>query len=376
MVMKLLDSTSKRENWSVRLTRLKVGDEMRRIESFIISNFQDETVRRLRIMRSLRDYLKGLVFSLTGGPRNYFPYGAKYFSSSAPKNSKSISSPQDEWGEAFSYYRQPNEQCQKKHLIWADTPIPGNYGDWLSPYILKSYIESPISHLSPMNRPNFPHFIGLGSIISSSNPYAHIIGSGIARRGEEIDVRAKFHAVRGPYSAERIRQLGGPNIEVFGDPGFLLPLVYQPCKNVRKQIEVLVVRHINHRHYALPITEGIAERSILAAKPEKIESFIDDICKAKLVVTSAMHCFITCVAYGVPCVLFKPENDEIPVPGDGVKYRDTLAGVGMPEISPTKLAIDQHFLARVRDIEPYEASFDKTSIQSLKAVYETTSKLF
>lgn len=348
---------------------------MQKIQSFIIAKFPEGIVRRLRMLREARDYLRGLAFFVIGAPRYFYPYAAKYFPFIRECKKTVGSTPQEEWGNSFVYYRQATNQSEKKHLVWADTPIPGNYGDWLSPYIFKKFANSPVHHVSQMARPSYAHFVGLGSIISSSSPCAHVIGAGIGRIDENIDVRAKFHSVRGPYTAERIKKLGGPKVETFGDPGFLLPLIYQPTKRIEKTTEILLVRHINHQNYYLPEAEEMVERSILAARPERIEAFIDDIHAAKLVVTSAMHCLITCIAYGVPCILFKPENDEIPVPGDGIKYRDTLAGIGLPEMSPVKLGLDRDFLARVKDIEPYIELMDQTKIESLKTVYNSTSEL-
>jgi hypothetical protein len=65
-----------------------------------------------------------------------------------------------------------------------------------------------------------------------------------------------------------------------------------------------------------------------------IEVFLEKINCAKIVVTSAMHCYIACISYGIPCVLINFNDESKSVYGDGVKYLDAMEGVGLIGYKP------------------------------------------
>ena len=83
-----------------------------------------------------------------------------------------------------------------------------------------------------------------------------------------------------------------------------------------------------------------------------------------------MHCFLTCVAYGQKAILFKPEVDDKPVPGDGIKYRDSLAGVNLPEINPVSINLGKALDDQLKDLEPFTEKFDPTSVDDLCNLYK------
>ena len=72
----------------------------------------------------------------------------------------------------------------------------------------------------------------------------------------------------------------------------------------------------------------MVEVSIYQSHPKKIESFIDALKSSRGVITSAMHCYIICQAYGIPCALVTFKGYEDAVHGDGLKYKDYHLGVG------------------------------------------------
>lgn len=348
---------------------------MVRLKHWIIKKSPKYILLRIRALREAKDYISALTYIIFGGGDKNLSYAAKYFLRYSDCQKKKSKSPAFQWGTAFAYYRSFHSNNNKIYLSWSDTPAPGNYGDWLSPYILQKFVNLPIKHVNLMSRANYPHYVGLGSIISRANSYSRVIGAGITHLNDDIDTRAQFLCVRGPYTAERIKKIGGPSIEVFGDPGFLLPKIYHPITPRTKTTEVLLVRHLNHRNIPLQIFDSVREYPIQAAHPVDIENFVDTILNSKLVVTSAMHCFITCIAYGVPCVLFKPEFDPTPVPGDGIKYRDALSGAGLPETTPVKIKLDKDFLLRVQDVPPYTAMPKDSALAKLLTLYTSITHI-
>jgi hypothetical protein len=82
------------------------------------------------------------------------------------------------------------------------------------------------------------------------------------------------------------------------------------------------------------------ELSVLVGHPTDIRSLLEELNKYDAVVTSAMHIYISCQSYGIPCALVTFDGFEDAVHGNGIKYRDYSMGVGLPAINPTAVALD------------------------------------
>jgi hypothetical protein len=72
----------------------------------------------------------------------------------------------------------------------------------------------------------------------------------------------------------------------------------------------------------------------------QIADFIGELVAYDRVVTSAMHVFIVCQSYGVPCSLVTFEGFEDNVHGTGLKYGDYAQGVGLDPVSPVVVPLD------------------------------------
>lgn len=244
------------------------------------------------------------------------------------------------WAQAFGAYRHagaPGQAALK--LLWADGPSPGNFGDWLSPYLLHRLTGRGIELVDDYRSPAVPHWVAVGSLAPAVGAQSQVLGAGAAHEGTRMHRGATYHSVRGPHTAAALRRSGGPTVERFGDLGFILSRLYTP-KPVRLDAQLLLVRHMNHRHLPLSLPDGVVELSIEAAAPADIERFIDILCAAPLVVTSAMHCYIACQSYGVPCALVNFDQGSRAVYGDGTKYLDAMAGVGLTPRLPTLIPLD------------------------------------
>lgn len=243
------------------------------------------------------------------------------------------------WGSAFRAYRGEEADPAAVPLVWWDTPSPGNFGDWLSPYIVSKISGRPVRYVKPDAQSGARHVIGVGSIAKFARENSTVCGSGIADRTTILNPRATYVSVRGPFTAETIRASGGRAPEVFGDPAILMRRLYAPRSPVRTGASALV-RHIRHQELDIRLPDHMKELSIWASHPEDVEAFIDELATKDFVVTSAMHCFIVCQSYGIPAALVTFEGREDVVPGDGVKYRDYLLGVGQREFSPIVVPTD------------------------------------
>lgn len=251
-----------------------------------------------------------------------------------------------EWGTAFQDYREYNKERSPLDLVWWDTPSPGNFGDWLSPYIITRVAQRPVRYQKPGARAEGSHILAIGSIIKFAQGRSIVLGTGIADAGTKIDPNARFESVRGPHTADRVRASGGVAPDVFGDLGIVMSKVYPRQRTPEIMTKsVGLVRHIRHRGMDLKLPSYVEEYSIWSARPAALEALVDFVITKDYVMTSAMHCYIVCHSYGIPCALVTFEGAEDVVPGDGIKYRDYHGGVGLrerlPDIVPADLrAID------------------------------------
>lgn len=265
-------------------------------------------------------------------------YGVKEYD----KNLKD--SPLNRWALAFHEYFDRNQMREIIDLMWADGPPPGNFGDWLSPYIFSKVTKFNINHVADFNNPKYKHILGVGSIALKANKYSSVFGSGISSSGNIISRKANYYFVRGPYTAAAVKKVGGiVRGNVTGDLGFLISRIY-PIENNNKTIDSILVRHMTHKYLPVKLLPGMIELDITISRSEDIESFLRELNSAKIVVTSAMHCYIACISYGIPCVLINFEDDSKSVYGDGVKYLDAMEGVGLNGYKPHLVGNDLSLL--------------------------------
>lgn len=235
-------------------------------------------------------------------------------------------------------------------LSWWINPPPGNFGDWLSPYIFQGVSERPVKFVNPMkNNTEAPHVLGIGSIGKFANESSIVIGSGISTAATQMNPLATYCSVRGPLTWQAIRESGGNCPEIFGDPGILMPELYK-AKTVRtKTGKVGLVRHFKHRDVPLLLPGHVEEVDIFASSSVEIEAFVEKLHKFDYVICSAMHAYIVCNAYDIPCGLVSFSGLEGAVHGDGMKYRDYFLGIGQEARSP--LVISRNL--RGCDLENY-----------------------
>jgi hypothetical protein len=311
----------------------------------------------------LREKLE-LVSYLLGNKNKYHVYLKNKAKKGRYKYGASSSDPVIRWGEAFCDYNSGNKK-NKINLMWTEDPCPGNYGDWLSPYIISKISNVDIRHISGINNHDEVHLIALGSVIDCANEKSVVIGAGISDKRARLNKDAKYLSVRGRYTAELLKKQCGIDTKSFGDIGFAISRIYKPRLRNEKN-KKLLVRHARQSFFSLNLPSDYKEYSIFAAKAEDIELFVDEICNSELVITSAMHCFITCISYGIPCKLVSFGASEIEVPGDGVKFIDALSGMDLPEINPVKITISENMFKDIESVPVYHHKVSKEKIDAIE----------
>lgn len=225
-------------------------------------------------------------------------------------------------------------------LFWWPKPYPGNYGDWLSPLILQKLSSRPVLFHRLGGEVSVPHLLSVGSIGRFATGSSVLCGTGVSSRDTELAPDATYISLRGPYSAKCLVASGGPRVERFGDPAIVLPRLIQSNAVKDRGDRYALVRHFSHRKIDLSLPDNMVELSIYRSGEESIREFIDELHRYQAVITSAMHVYITCHAYGIPVALVSFEGHEGAVHGDHIKYHDYAAGAGVPERSPEVIGAD------------------------------------
>lgn len=223
-------------------------------------------------------------------------------------------------------------------IYWADFP---NFGDFLSPYIIKTLTGKEIVHkkasISWLNLMKFlighplkldelshyvlpweENFIGVGSVLSYGNSKSKIWGCGFMNSKEQF-YGGKIYALRGMLSANKIGLC--KNDIVYGDPALLLPLLYVP-----KSLEKFTVGIIPHWKEFLFFHQKYQNRyKIIDLRTKDVEHVIDEICSCQMILSTSLHGIIVAHAYGIPAIWIK--NGDINT--DGFKFWDYFSSVGI-----------------------------------------------
>jgi hypothetical protein len=263
-----------------------------------------------------------------------------------------------QWNAAFDDY----EQAPASHtlrLAWTHKPLGGNYGDWLSPYIVRRVTGARIVHADLGEARRYPHLLPLGSIITYANRHSSVFGAGVNSASDHIDPSADFRLVRGHVTRDLLpRQARSSEIGCC-DPGFFLGHLYRP-REPKVPGRRLLIPHINHYdQFGAVEHEGFDLVDARRCRAADVEALIDEIAGASEVVTSAMHIFVTCCVYGVRCALIKPAHAATGVSGDGIKYRDCMSPVFSEDFRPSIVDMRPGVrLSECIDTRQYDLDFD------------------
>lgn len=216
-------------------------------------------------------------------------------------------------------------------MMWWTKPFPGNFGDWLSPLIVGQVSGQRLVNLEPSAPTHQPHLVSLGSIGRFIKPKSIVVGTGISTTDLTLESKASFVSLRGPVTAEVLRNSGGPDVESFGDPGVLLSRVI-PLERGETNGRVAFVRHFTHAALPATLPENWDELNVLVSRPADIEAFVQKLIGYDAVVTSAMHVMIICHSYGIPVALVSFSGFEEAVHGSGIKYRDYCMGAELTSV--------------------------------------------
>lgn len=212
---------------------------------------------------------------------------------------------------------------------WSEPHLLGkpkeNYGDLLGKYLVQKISGKEVVWAHPKKwhfKDYFqPIYVTAGSVLAHVNNKCIVWGSGIINK-DQIVKPAKFLAVRGPQTRKRLLEQGYQVPEVFGDPGMLLPLYYQPT--IEKKYKLGIIPHYNDFKTIKPLYENEKEVLLIDLMTNDIEATTNLFLQCEHIVSSSLHGLIVAHAYGVPAVWVQFSNKLF---GDGIKFKDYFESV-------------------------------------------------
>ena len=232
---------------------------------------------------------------------------------------------------------------------WSRT---NNVGDAISPVIVEHVLKTNFG-LQP-DRPvsRVKHLYAVGSTLTSGIQDCCVWGSGIGNlsrcyrlEGRKLDIRL----VRGPLTRVILQDYGYCVPAAYGDPGILLPDIYNP--ETEKQYAYGVIRHATETDREVPCNDCLS----IDVRTRDYKGFVDRLKSCRTVISSSLHGIILAEAYGIPAILLRPRRDLF-------KYYDWYYSTGRQQF-PIAESVEQAFVAKVPELPNLQAM--------KKTVYDT-----
>ena len=169
------------------------------------------------------------------------------------------------------------------------------------------------------------HLMTVGSILGLGIFDTVIWGSGVNTFGHVGRVaqqstyrRLDIRAVRGPLTAQVLRENGYTCPQIYGDPAILLPMIY-PGRRPEKRRKYVVIDHY--------MKQKATGDDMLSIRTGDYRTFLDKILEAEVVYSSSLHGIILAESYGVPAVFIRQGME-----GELLKYYDWYFATGRYEV--------------------------------------------
>jgi len=200
-----------------------------------------------------------------------------------------------------------------------------NFGDLLSKYIVEKISNKQVKLINPSSkwyRFVFKHYLAIGSILCRANENSIVWGSGIISRKEKVK-KARFIAVRGPKTRDRLIELGYKVPEVYGDPGLLTSLFFK--QKIKKKYKFGIIPHY------VDLTEVKAafkskDVLIIDIMCFNIEEVLIKMLSCEKIITSSLHGLLVAHTFGINALWVKFSNK---LAGDDIKFYDYFSSVGL-----------------------------------------------
>lgn len=194
-------------------------------------------------------------------------------------------------------------------------PTTDNFGDTISLPILSHFVGRPVELAE---RSEHGKVLAVGSILNAMRSGDVVWGAGVQEDRRYQAQGATFLAVRGPLTRSCIDGVDVP--PVYGDPGLLLPLVYDPV--VELVHDVGVVPHFvdaEESRRRNPDALHISTQQDWRAVVRQVKS-------CRRIVATSLHGIVAAEAYGIPVMWNGSYSGKIRSPN--LKFQDYFLGTG------------------------------------------------
>lgn len=248
--------------------------------------------------------------------------------------------------------------------VWWWTKAP-NFGDLLAPWLVHKITRREVVYSNKYER----CYVVIGSVLAQVRRHAIVWGAGSfgteqfgKYRGIDVQLfsrQARYCAVRGPLTRNKLRMAGIECPPIYGDPALLVPDFYSP--QVEKTHEVgIVLRWSENEWFDSLNIQGV--RKILL-KTDDVEGTIDAMLSCRRLVTSSLHGLILADVYGIPNVWLASNTPK----GLEFKYWDYLISVDKcrPPVA-MDVGSGQWSLQRMLDELPFDGRPIRIDLQPLR----------
>jgi pyruvyltransferase len=223
---------------------------------------------------------------------------------------------------------------KKNYAFWCRYPSHRNFGDALTPWLIKKIAGQYPDFLWPHHQ--FDKYLVVGSIIAYAREHCIVWGAGILWHEERISPKARLIAVRGPITRKRALECGAECPKTYGDPALLLPRLY-PVRKTTPEFKLGIVPHYIDKPKVLARWKGSPKLRFIDVQ-QPVESVVNAIVSCQFIASSSLHGIIVANAYGIPALWV--EFSKRPH-GDGSKFQDYFLSIGQKPYAPLPLDENQ-----------------------------------
>jgi hypothetical protein len=223
------------------------------------------------------------------------------------------------------YIKNPIPLSRIKYYWYEGTNY--NFGDCITPYLVYKFCNiRNIKSVNPKHTSDIV-LISTGSIMRLCNKNTIIWGSGIRDINQNIK-KGIIRGVRGPLTRDRLIDIKCECPTNYGDPGLLLPSLYNP--DIEKKYELGIVPHHSQYERVYELYRFNNTALVIDLRTNDIEYVIDQILSCKNIISSSLHGIVTAHAYNIPVRWIKFSKNGIR--GDDTKFYDHYLSVGIKDV--------------------------------------------
>ena len=245
-----------------------------------------------------------------------------------------------------------------------------NFGDLLNPVLLKELTGKKIKFIKPKYY-HHTNFLAVGSILDVASKDSIVWGSGFINDEKKCyQTPKKICAVRGPKTREVLLSQGIDCPEVYGDPGLLLPMIYNPKKEKKYKLGI-IPHYVDKNNLWLSQFESDENIKIIDIQNENVFAFIDEVLSCEKIASSSLHGIITADAYSIPSIWLEFSDRVV---GNGFKFLDYFLSVNRIDSKPLIIKDDTDISKLYSSFYDYKIDIDLNKL--LKAAPFTIKNTF